>query len=222
MFLLKSLANPAAAPSLGAMIRPEDHSRWRPWLHSGERLLWSGRPKRGLVFRLADLYMVPLGLLWFALTVGLDSRDLLADAPWAFGPWAMLIGVVGLYLLAGRFVHDAFLRARLFYAVTDRRVLVLRTGRFRGGLKSIEIEYLPMLELRERSDGRGTLVFDPGDDRDIWGGRGAGHLSPAFADGARFYRIEQPRLVYDIVRKQAERRRREVVGEVPPHRAFIG
>jgi hypothetical protein len=203
------------------MIGPEDHSRWRPWLLAGERLLWSGRPKRGLVFRLADLYMVPLGLLWFALSVGLDSRNLLADAPWAFGPWAMLMGVFGLYLLTGGFLHEAFLRARLFYAVTDQRVLVLRTGRFRGGLKSIEIEYLPMLELRERGDGRGTLVFDPGEDKNTWGGHGTGR-SPALAAGARFYRIEQPRLVYELVRKQAERRRREIAGDLPPHRAFIG
>ena len=38
-------------------------------LASGERLLWSGRPPRGLQLRGIDLYLVPFGLCWTAFAV---------------------------------------------------------------------------------------------------------------------------------------------------------
>lgn len=202
------------------MIRPDDQARWRPWLLPGERLLWAGRPKLGLALCWADLYLIPLSLAWGAVTVGTQIGFGAESGPLASALWIAAMALIGLYIFPGRFLLDALLRARLFYAVTDRRILLLRRGRF-GGLRSIEIEYLPMLELRERSGGRGTILFDPGPDFAGWGAAGAS-LSPALGEGLRFYRIEQPRLVYEIVRREAGRRRREIAGEPPAHRAFIG
>jgi hypothetical protein len=203
------------------MIRPEDQMRWRPWLLAGERLLWAGRPKRGLALRWADLYLVPLSLLWCAVTFGLHGGVRIAESDFS-SPWlAIPLAALGLYLLAGRFLFDAFLRSRTFYAVTDHRVLILRAGPS-GGLRSIDIEYLPLLELSEDRGPRGTIVFDPGEDSGPWGEDGLQALHPALRKGARFYRIEQPRLVYDLVQREAARRRREIAGELPANRAFIG
>jgi hypothetical protein len=201
------------------MIRPEDQIRWRPWLLAGERLLWAGRPKRGLILRWADLYVVPLSLLWGGLML-VEWGRLLEDPAFSDAVVAVPVALLTLYLVPGRFLIDAFLRARIHYAVTSRRILILRGGPF-ASLSSVELDYLPMLDLKERA-ARGTIVFDPGEERSTWRGEGLGHLIPALRKETRFYRIEQPRLVYDLIQKEAARRRRETLGELPPHRAFIG
>jgi hypothetical protein len=201
------------------MIRPEDQTRWSPYLLTGERLLWAGRPKLGLVLRWSDLYVIPLSLAWLGLALVSDLGRLLDSLSLLEGFWLVPFVLLGLYFVLGRFLVDAFIRARTHYAVASRRILILRSGRF-GELRSVELDYLPMLDLEERGE-RGTIVFDTGPDPSPWRHDGPAHI-PALDKGMRFYRIEQPRIVYDLVRRESERRRREVVGELPPHRAFIG
>lgn len=202
------------------MIRGEDQARWAPWLLTGERLLWAGRPKRGLAFRWADLYLVPLTLAWGAAALVMEF-GLWRDAAPALGfVWALPFALLAFYIFPGRFLLDAILRARIHYAVTSRRILVLRSGPF-AELKSVELDYLPTLELRE-GGGRGTILFDPGDEPGTSRGEGWGHSLPALRRGLRFYRIDRPRLVYDLIHRETERRRLEIVGKIPPHRAFIG
>ncbi|HEX2764000.1 MAG TPA: hypothetical protein VHM92_09215 [Allosphingosinicella sp.] len=198
------------------MILPDDQARWRPWLLPAERLLWAGRPARGLAFSRADLYAVPLLALWLAMLVFENGRVLRDGGPFALDFPTLFILLLGGLLLAGRFPLDLFLRSRLFYALTDRRVLILNAGS--GKLKSIDIEYLPMLDLEEDRGGRGTLVFASGDGERSW----RENLSPAFQPGVRFYRIEDARRVYDLARQQATRIRRETHGDPPPHLAFLG
>jgi hypothetical protein len=200
------------------MIRSEDQTRWSPCLMTGERLLWAGRPKLGLILRWSDLYVIPFTLAWLALVFANNLRPLLGDQS-VFGAfWVLSFLLLALYFVPGRLLLDALVRARTHYAVTNRRILILRRSPF-GELRSVELDYLPMLDLEERGE-LGTILFDIDENPSPW--RGDHGQLPGFQRGLRFYRIEQPRIVYDLVRRESERRRREVVGELPPHRAFIG
>jgi hypothetical protein len=95
------------------------------------------------------------------------------------------------------------------YGVSDRRILFLLTGPF-GRFRSLELTNLPLFEYEEHRGGRGTIVFDDA---------GSGHWSDHFTSlgqwgrwmselaGARFVRIDQPRLVYELIGRETERRR---------------
>jgi hypothetical protein len=71
-------------------------------------------------------------------------------------------------------------------------------------LISRDIQSLPMFELSEHRDGSGTIAFDSEDVGYSWFGRnrGFGAWTPATSANAQFFRIDNPRRVYELVRNQ--------------------
>jgi hypothetical protein len=184
------------------MVRPEHHAALRPYLHAGERLLWAGRPKSGIGLRPLDLWLIPLSLFTppFMLYLWQLDDD---PAPAFASPFLPLLLVAfGLYFLFGRFLQEAWLRSRSLYAVSDRRVIMLRTGRF-ARVRTIELRYLPTLELRERGGGRGTIRFDVGDKHPLLGE--VPEWVPAASRVPQFLDIDGARSVYDLIAREGER-----------------
>src|SRR5207244_7249306 len=92
-----------------------------PQLDSGERLLWSGQPRGGIRLRGQDALLIPLSLLWGGFAIFWEFMALTA-ATKAPGPVAVVFPVfglpfvvIGLYLIFGRFIVDAKVRARTSY-----------------------------------------------------------------------------------------------------------
>ncbi len=157
------------------------------YLGPGERLLWAGRPKQGFALRGWDIVHWPLSL--FACVAG----TILTIHEWREpGNVGVLIFVIlwtiaTYYAAFGRFFVDRWQRSLTYYAVTDRRAIILT----RAGPDHIQSVYLNILKevtYTRRSDGTGTLEFDrPGYSTiqgrwDMW--RGAtfpwDNLTPAF------------------------------------------
>jgi hypothetical protein len=181
-------------------------SPFRPYLLTGERILWAGQPKQGLALSARDTFLIPFSLLWggFAIFWNVGVWSFLNDdgGGWFMRLWGLPFLAVGLYFIAGRFFYDAWIRQRLFYAVTDKRVLILRADPW-SKLTSRDIPSLPLLEVSERRDGTGTIAFD----RDevafamfVMRRPFDGWTPPA---NAQFFRIPDPRKVYELIRNQA-------------------
>lgn len=183
----------------------QSNQRFRPYLFAGERILWSGQPKQGLALSGRDGLLIPFSLLWGGFAIFWNVAVWLApfgadqggDPGWLFKLWGLPFLVIGLYMIAGRFFHDARIRRTIFYAVTDQRILVLRGSK----ITSLDIDRLPRLELTEHRDGTGTLAFENGDMS--WGGMsGFSWWLPALSGTAQFFRIGNPRTTYALIRDQ--------------------
>jgi len=108
---------------------------------------------------------------------------------------------MGLYIMFGRFITDARMRAKTIYGITDRRVLIL-SGLFSTTVRGFDLRSLSDVALSEHRGGTGTITFGspaswtpwatfatPG-----WPGMG-GYARPCFD------LIHQPRRVYETIRE---------------------
>jgi hypothetical protein len=93
-------------------LPPEVASELAP----SEKVLWHGQPRRGLILRAADIFMIPLSLAWAGFAVFWEASVVTAGA--LFGAFFVLAGS---YIVLGRFIFEAWLRGRTHYAVSERK-----------------------------------------------------------------------------------------------------
>jgi hypothetical protein len=148
----------------------------RDALEPGEKLLWSGFPRQGLLFRSADIFLIPFSLLWGSFAIFWEMGVIFGepDVPDQFNIWDkvfVLWGIpfvlAGLYLIFGRFIEDMARRARTIYAVTDQRAILL-TNFFGHNVRSLHLRGLTEINLSKNSDGRGTITLGPANSSSEW------------------------------------------------------
>jgi hypothetical protein len=137
-----------------------DDEELRRQLEPEERLLWSGRPPAGVLFRPADGFLIPFSLVWCGFAIFWEGATLRTGAPAFFSLWGIPFIAIGLYLVVGRFFVDAWLRSRTLYGVTDSRILLVSRG-WTQKVPSLAIRNLAEIGLREGANGRGTITFGP-------------------------------------------------------------
>lgn len=127
-------------------------------LSPGESILWSGQPRRGIIFRASDAFMIPFSLLWCGFAIFWEMSVLSTGAPFFFKLWGIPFVLVGLYMVIGRFFVEARQRAKTYYGVTNERAIIV-SGIFRKQIKSLNLKTLADISLDEKTDGSGTISF---------------------------------------------------------------
>jgi hypothetical protein len=128
-------------------------------LESNERLIWWGRPHRGIVVRPSDSFLIPFSLVWVSVP-GVAVTSMLrggATPPAPLSLVPVLFVAIGLYLLIGRFFYDAWRRGRTIYGLTNSRVLIIQPSKY----KSLDLAGISEINLQLRRSGRGSIVFGP-------------------------------------------------------------
>jgi hypothetical protein len=118
----------------------------------GENLLWTGRPKQGIVVSRYDILLIPVSILWLLASIrwGMTTYD-------SNGSVLFFIPVgIGLFFVFGRFLLDAKIREHTYYAMTDRRIII-KHGIYAEKIQSVSIRPLESLSFTERADGTGTI-----------------------------------------------------------------
>jgi hypothetical protein len=168
-------------------------------LLAGERILWRGQPATGILLTGRDVFLIPFSIFWCGFAIFwtvLASRN--GGAP------ALLFGLVfvtfGLTFMVGRFFIDAWLRRGTRYALTDRRVLILRT-RPTADFTALQLDRLPQARLSQRRDGRGSIRFGPPTNPFAFGGAGFSIWTPSLDPTPQFLGIPDAAKVFDLVQR---------------------
>jgi hypothetical protein len=137
-------------------------------LTPGETVLWTGQPNASIVFHSQDLFLIPFSLLWGGFAIfwemgvlgywGSPHKSGLNPVSGFMALWGIPFVAVGQYFIWGRFVYDWWRKTRTFYAVTDKRLLILEELRNRK-LISVRLAENAFLDKSTRNDGVGTLRF---------------------------------------------------------------
>lgn len=143
-------------------------SELQDYLDKNEKLLWTGQPRKGIVFSAADVFMIPFSLLWCGFAIFWFTTAITSGAPIFFSLFGVPFVVIGLMMVFGRFIIDAKLRESTIYGLTDERIII-KSGLFKKTIKSIHIKTLADFEYDEKNDGSGTITIGPKNPMMIWG-----------------------------------------------------
>ncbi len=172
-------------------------------LLEGERVLWTGRPGGGLVLTPRDAILVPFSLVWGGFALFWEATVLRTNAPFFFRLWGIPFVLIGFYLILGRFMADAWLRARTRYALTNLRIFIVRTGPM-NTITALALDRLPEVQVSQRADGRGTLRFGSPARVSLTGtGFGWGSWTPSLDPTPQFLAIDNAQDVFQQVQRAA-------------------
>lgn len=136
-------------------------------LDHNETLLWTGKPKTGILFRASDLFLIPFSILWCGFAIFWFVTALIS-APFFFALFGLPFVGIGLTLVFGRFIIDAKQRANTVYGLTEHRIII-KSGVYSKSIKSLNIKTISDIEYNEKSDGSGTITIGPKNPMAMWG-----------------------------------------------------
>ena len=170
----------------------------------GEKIVWRGRPRQGLMLTGRDLFLIPFSLMWGGFAIFWESSVLkMPHASIFMALWGIPFVLIGLFMIFGRFFFDAWVRASVFYAVTDHRVLVFRS-RPSQNFRSVSLDRLPEVNLEESSAGRGTIRFGAAGSFGTSRGGGLGFWIPTLDQTPQFLAIDDARKVFAMIQERAQ------------------
>jgi len=129
-----------------------------------EKILWTGQPETSVLFTKADIYLVPFSLLFGGFAIFWEMSVLFMKdesgqgAPIFFLLFGIPFVLIGLYLIFGRFIWKNFKKKRTYYAVTDKRVIVV-TKTFSENIIAEFIDRIPSISKTISSAGIGSIRF---------------------------------------------------------------
>ncbi len=160
-------------------------------LEPGERLIWSGRPRQGLHFGVANDIAVAvavvflLGWVGFAASIAVRNLAVGRAASQILIPSGM--ACVGLFFVAYILWLEPRGRGRTAYGLTDRRALIV-SGQLKPTVESIPLQATATVRLKLNGDGSGCITF-----ADYVRPCGEDECSPTFAG------VEDARRVHGLV-----------------------
>jgi hypothetical protein len=192
--------------------KTDTQSQFQSDLLPAESLLWTGQPLRRVIFHTSDWFAIPFSLMWggFALFWEWGASSQTSNSSHSVGTFFSLWGIpfvlIGQYMIWGRFLYTAWKKTRTFYAVTNKRVIVLNTATSRK-ITDAFMAGLTTVSVTTRADGIGTIEFAPEPERaSTWFNNRNRGVTQMDIDLNRlvFFDIPEAKNVYQIIQSQRE------------------
>ena len=189
---------------------------FRSELLRGERMLWAGKPLPRVLFGRPDWLAVPGSILLAVLSLVWEYRAAagMAEHPSDRAAWflpmlcAFSLLLLSQYLLWFRYFRAARQKQHTFYAVTNKRILVLTTGPRRRVTDGF-IAGLDTIALQTGKNGAGTIEFSmSGGPQSSYTGverRRSSRQDDINLGSLAFYDIAGAREVYRLIQQERER-----------------
>jgi hypothetical protein len=140
------------------------HELFQPFLKPGEKIVWTGQPKQGLLIRDADMIAIPMSIMLFGFALLLDYLSVAFDVHWITRVSAVFFSGLFVYLGVLRFFVAAKRRRYIRYCLTTKRILVI-TGK-KNMLETLPLGQIERAEITAEKDGSGHISF--GNSNPVW------------------------------------------------------
>jgi hypothetical protein len=141
----------------------EINELFREDLIMGERIIWTGQPEKRIIFSGEDILLVPFSLLWGGFAIWWEFAVLRAYdgsiSSLSFILFGIPFVIMGLYFIFGRFIYKKYQKRHTYYAITDKRAIILTKKRFGKFIKTEYLNKIPSINKSIRSNGIGTITF---------------------------------------------------------------
>ncbi len=142
--------------------------------------------------------MIPFSILWGGFAIFWDWGISQTTAPPIFRLVGAAFVAIGLYMIFGRFIYDAWLRSNTYYGLTTERALIVRRT-LEESVRSIALKTLGDVTLTVGKDLSGTITLGNDTPGSPWLDFSPWNRS-YYVSAPRFERIERAGEVYEQVR----------------------
>ncbi len=169
----------------------------KPYLDVSEDILWCDKPVKKFVFTANDIFTTLFGVVWLAFSLfwvisafyatGRSDATMLKIFPFFGMPFVL----VGLYLLFFRHIFSAIKRKNMIYALTNKRALVVHTGK-RQYVQEYRYEDISNIQIKCSDDDVGSIFF-------LTGAISYNRNGRSYASTSGIFGIKDTKKVYKIL-----------------------
>jgi len=182
------------------------YDKFQDELLKDEQIQWTGQPETSVLFSRADIFLVPFSFMWGGFTIFWEAGVLFTrsesgqGAPFFFALFGIPFVLMGLYMIFGRFIWKNYRKKRTYYAVTNKRIIVL-TETLNRSVQAEFIDKISSLNKSVRRDGIGSVRFGSSNmTAAMYGNTGMDFFGSFYGpDVPVFYDIKDANQVYETV-----------------------
>lgn len=173
-----------------------------------ENIQWVGQPDPNVIFSKSDILLIPFSLMWggfaifweaTALSSTLSSKNF-TTPDLIFPLFGIPFVLIGLYMIFGRFLHKKWKKQRTYYAVTDKRVLVL-TKTLGSTIQAKSINNIETITKSVGHDGNGSLIFGDTPNLSAFNNFSMDFMQFNQSNAPAFFDIKDANSVYELVNR---------------------
>jgi hypothetical protein len=139
-------------------VTPSTQTLFQNEMTMDEKILWSGQPGPISYLTVGGVTTTLVGLIWLCITCYMEYRAIESSDRFII-LFVFPFILFGLYIVSANFIYNNFRRKRIYYAITNQRVLIL-TNLLNKKVESKLISQIPVLIKTTNKDGIGAIQFD--------------------------------------------------------------